>query len=183
MAEMIETGARRGSVSRPAVWGAVAALMLLPILAIRSIDELTSDPGDFMFLAILLVGVGVAYEVSARVSDRNAYRAAAGIALAAAFLNVWINLAVGIIGSEDNPANSIYAGVLAVAAVGAVLARFRPTGMARAIGAAEIAQLLVFAIALVAGLGFTGPVTVFFTALWLIAAGLFRKAARAQAGA
>nr|MBA3525748.1 hypothetical protein [Sphingomonas sp.] len=32
--------------------------------------------------------------------------------------------------------------------------------------------------ALIAGLGFTGPITVFFTALWLIAAWLFQRAGR-----
>lgn len=166
---------------RLAVWGGAAALMLLPVLAIRGGDPAAWDlPGDLMFLAFLLTGVGVAYELAARMPDRSAYRAAAVIALAAAFLNIWINLAVGIVGSEDNPANWMYAGVLAVAALGAVLARFRPGGMARAMVAATIAQALVFAVALFAGLGFTGPITVFFCALWLLAAWLFRKAARRQ---
>ncbi len=53
--------------------------------------------------------------------------------------------------------------------------------MARAMVAAAIAQVLVFVFALVGGLGFTGPITVFFTALWLIAGWLFRKAASEQA--
>ena len=43
--------------------------------------------------------------------------------------------------------------------------------------ATSVAQALAFVIALIAGLGFTGPITVFFAALWLIAAWLFRKAA------
>lgn len=171
----------RGSArERLAVWGGAAALMVLPVLAVRSIEELTSDPGDFMFLAIMLAGVGIAYELSARVTDRNAYWAGVGLALAAALLSVWINLAVGIIGSEDNPANLIYVAVLAVAALGAVLARFRPLGMARAMVATAAAQALAFLVALVAGLGFTGPITIFFAALWLLSASLFRRAARAQ---
>ena len=53
---------------------------------------------------------------------------------------VWINLAVGIIGSEDNPANLMYGGVLAVGVAGAVAARFRPGGMARALAATALAQ-------------------------------------------
>jgi len=114
--------------------------MLLPLLPEWFAGEVAWDPGDFMFLGILLVGV--AYELAARVPDRSAYRAAVAIALAAAFLNSWINLAVGIIGSEDNPANWIYAGVIAVAVVGAVLARFRPLGMARVMVATAIAQAL-----------------------------------------
>ncbi len=51
-----------------------------------------------------------------------AYRFAVGVALAAAFLLVWMNLAVGLIGSEDNPANLMYFGVLAVGFIGAIIA-------------------------------------------------------------
>ncbi len=96
-----------GGRARLTVWGGAAAIMALPVLALRTIDELTSDPGDFMFLAILLAGVGGAYELAARVKWQIAYRAALCMALAAALLSSWINLAVGIIGNEDNPANWI----------------------------------------------------------------------------
>lgn len=174
-----DDGGRFGSSRRLAIWSGAAALMLLPVLAMRGTEEAGWDaPGDFIFLAILLVGVGVAYELATRVADWRAYRAGLGIAVAAALLQSWINLAVGIIGSEDNPANWIYVGVLAVAVAGALLARFRPLGMARAMVATAIAQALAFAVPLVAGLAFTGPITVFFAALWLISAWLFRKAAR-----
>jgi hypothetical protein len=170
-----------GSFRSPAVWGAAAALMLLPVLVLRAVDGSAWDlPGDLVFLAILLVGLGVAYELAARTRDRNAYRAGIAVAMGAALLNIWINLAVGIIGSEDNPANWIYAGVLGVAAGGAVLARFRPLGMARAMATTAAAQGLAFLVALVAGVGFTGPITVFFAGLWLIAAWLFARAAPGQ---
>lgn len=39
------------------------------------------------------------------VSGRNFYRIGAAVALGAAFFEVWMNLAVGIVGSEDNPVN------------------------------------------------------------------------------
>ena len=164
--------------SRLAVWLGAASLMLVPVVAIRGIDAAAWDPpGDFIFLAILLAGVGIAYELAVRVSDRNAYRVAAGIALVAGLFQIWINLAVGVIGSEDNPANLIYAVVLAVAAGGAVVARLRPLGMARAMAATALAQALAFAVAWVAGLGFTGPITILFVGLWLASALLFRRAA------
>lgn len=166
------------------VWIGAAALMVLPLAAVRGLDPGAWDrPGDFMFLAILLAGVGGAYEVAARVADRQAYRAGAAVAMTAALLQIWINLAVGTIGSEDNPANWIYAAVVAVAAIGATVARFRASGMVAAMTAVAVAQSLAFFVALAAGLGFTGPITVFFAGLWLISAGLFRKAARAEAGA
>lgn len=156
--------------------------MVLPLVAIRGVAASAWDaPGDFVFLAILLGGVGIAYEIAARVSERGAYAAACALALAAGLLQAWVNLAVGVIGSEDNPANLIYAAVIAVAVAAALLARFRPAGMAGAMVAAAVAQA-AFVVAFGAGLGFTGPITVFFVALWLASAWLFRKAAQARGG-
>jgi hypothetical protein len=167
-------GGWRRSRWRIAAWGTAAAFILLPLLAMLVTDGL----GDFAFAVALVVGVGLTYELAVRTTDNRAYRAAVGIALAASFILVWINLAVGIIGSEDHPANLMYWGVLAVGIVGAIIARFRPRGMARALFATAMAQGLVAVIALIAGLGFTGPITVFFSALWLASAWLFRNAAR-----
>jgi hypothetical protein len=178
MAAQLHRGDPPGQAKRLALLAAAGALMLFPVLALHMAQDAPSDPGNYVFLLILLAGIAIAVEVAARVSRARAYAAAAGIAIAAASLQAWINLAVGTIGSEDNPANWIYAGVIGVAAGGAAIARLRPAGMAWAMGAAAAAQLLAFAVALAAGLGFTGPITIFFIALWLVSAALFRKAAR-----
>jgi peptidoglycan/LPS O-acetylase OafA/YrhL len=86
------------------VWCGAAALVILPVLAIRGTDEGAWDwPGDLVFLGVLLAGVCGAYEWAARVPERRAYGAAALLVLAAAVLMAWMTLAVGIIGSE-NPA-------------------------------------------------------------------------------
>ena len=140
------------------------------------------SPADYVFAAALIGGVGLAYWLAVRTTDSRAYRAGAAVALAAAFLLVWINAAVGIIGSEDHPANWMYFGVLAVGMAGALVARFRPRGMARALAATAATQALVVIVALVAGLGFMpqAPAGAFFTALWLLSAWLFRRAARAN---
>jgi hypothetical protein len=97
-------------------------------------------------------------------TDDNAYRFAVGIALAAAILLVWLSLGVGIIGGDGDPANLMYFGVLAVGIVGALIARFRPRGMARALFATALAQASVVAIALIAGLGYpwSGPLELSF---------------------
>jgi len=103
----------------------------------------------------------------------------------ATFLIVWVNLAVGIIGEPDNPANLMYIGVPAVGIVGAIMARFQAKGMARALFATAIAQVLVAVITALVGLG--SPVTPMrsllilnglLIALWFGSAWLFRKAAR-----
>ena len=129
-----------------------------------------------MFLIILLAGVFVAHELAVRTPARTAYKAALALAFATALFSIWINLAVGIIGSEDNPANLLYGGIVGVASIGAVLTRLRARSMALVMITTAAAQFLVFIIALAFGLGFTGPITVFFIALWLAAASLFRKA-------
>jgi hypothetical protein len=116
---------------------------------------------------------------------RNAYRAAVGVALAAAFVLVWLSLGVGIIGADGDLANLMYFGVLAVGTMGAIVARFRPRGMVRALFATAFAQALVAAIALIFGLGlpWSPPLEIlvlngFFVALFVGSALLFRHAGR-----
>ncbi|QFU88270.1 hypothetical protein [Amycolatopsis sp. YIM 10] len=116
--------------------------------------------------------------------QKNAYRSAVGVALAAALILLWGMGAVGVIGVEGDRADLMYFGVLAVGVAGAFVARFRPAGMARALVATAAAQALVTAIALLAGkhespatsivelVGLNG----FFAALFLGSAWLFRRA-------
>jgi hypothetical protein len=118
------------------------------------------------------------------------FRAAAGLAVAAALLLAWLSLGVGIIGRDGDPANRMYFGVLAVGAAGSLAARFRPAGMARAMLATAGAQALVGAIAIGGGLGrpWSGPLDLFllnalFVALFTASASLFRRAARGRHGA
>lgn len=149
------------------------------------------DIFDFLIFGALVLGVVVIYRLAARNAVNLVYRFAVGVALAAAFMLTWVNGAVGIIGDESNDANMMYFGVLAVGAIGAMVARFQPGGMVRALFATAFAQVAVAAIALIAGLGSTAPVwpndilliTGFFVALWLLSAWLFSNAARQQLSA
>jgi hypothetical protein len=112
------------------------------------------------------------------------YRFAAGVAIAAALILVWLSLGVGIIGRDGDPANLMYFGVLAVGIIGSLIARFRPRGMSRALFATALAQTSVATIALTAQLGYpwSGPLELtllngFFIALFAGSAWLFRRAA------
>ena len=115
--------------------------------------------------------------------NNTAYRVAAGLALTAAFLIVWLNAAAGLIGIEDDDlANLLYVGVLAIAVVGAVVARLKPRGLARALFATALAQAVVGAIALKLP-NTASPLQIailhgVFVALFAGAAVLFRRAAR-----
>jgi hypothetical protein len=159
--------------------------LVLPLFAMRLTDQVEWDLIDFLILGSLLVGIGATLELVVWKTASAFYRAGAAVALGAVFLLLVVNGAVGVIGSSHNDANLMFAGVLGVAVVGAVIARFRAAGMARAMIAAAIAQLLVAVVALMAGSGSSGPIwpfdillaTVFFAGLWILSARLFRKAA------
>jgi hypothetical protein len=185
------SGGRHRDLWRMAPWMTAGLLLLLPLIAMLFTDEMNWDETDFIVFGTMLLGACGAYELAARMTGNTAYRAAVGVAVVAAFILIWMNLAVGIIGSEDNPANLMYAGVLAVAILGGLIVRFRPHGMARVLAATALAQALVGVIALVAGLGSTGEnwprviivLTGFFSVLWLTSAWLFRKAGQERMSA
>lgn len=184
---METSGVRRGFPWRAVGWGAAAFLLLLPLAAMQVTDEVAWDAFDFIFMGTLLGGVGLGLEFTFRKTGDATFRIATGVALATAFLLLWGNAAVGIIGDEDD-ARVPYVGVVAVALVGAILARFQPAGTARAMAAAALLQVSLPAIAAAFGLIPAASVwsfkvavlTVAFTALWLLSAVLFRKAARGR---
>ncbi len=154
------------------MWGTAAFLLLLPLVAMQFTREVNWNLSDFVVIGVMLLAACGTYELGARMSSSTAYRAAFGIAVVAGFLLVWINLAVGIIGNENNRANLMFGGVLMVGAVGALIARFQPHGMARAL----VAQALIAVIALVGGLSHEAVMmSAFFAALWLTSAGCFGK--------
>ena len=175
---------RRGSRWRMAYWAVAALILLVHLLAMQFTDEVRWGLADFVFAGALLFGASLTYELIARTTASVAYRAAVGVAVAAALILVWLSLGVGIIGRDGDPANLMYFGVIAVGVVGALVARFRPRGMARALLATALAQASVAAVALAAGLGYpwSGPLELsalngFFVALFVGSAWLFHRAA------
>ena len=162
---------------------ATAFLLMIPAVAMQFTDEVKWSLGDFLFAGTLLFGAGLAYELLARRTGNIAYRCAVGLAVATAVILVWANLAVGIIGTEDNPANLMYFGVLAIGITSAIVARFRAHGMARALLATAAAQMLVPVIAQIiwkpqfaSGALGVFVLNVFFVVLFLGSALLFQRA-------
>ncbi len=175
---------------RVAARTAAGLLLLAPLPAMQVTEEVVWSAGDFLFAGILLGSVGAAYELTVRKTGNRAYRAAMGVALAAAFLLVWVNASVGVIGAAGNGANAMYGGVLGVGVLGSLLARFRPQGMAWALVATALAQMAVAGIAVAAGWGETAssPAALLavnggFAGLWLLSAALFHRASRGVSGA
>ena len=141
-------------------------------------------PGAFVLAFFLLCGgAGLTYGlVAKKMMSNKAYRFAVGVALAAVFLLVWMNAAVGgILG--DDPANMMYFGVLLVGFIGAIIARLEPQGMSRALFATAFAMVLVPVISLIIGTpGFANGVVAvfglhaFFAMPFVGSALLFRRA-------
>lgn len=176
----------QGSPLQKAMWGGAAAFLLFPAVAMHFTTEVHWTASDFVLMGLLLGVACGAVEAGMRLSDHLAYRAGVVAAVGGGFLLVWVNLAVGLIGDEDHPANRMYLGVLATGLVGALLARFRARGMMRSMLAMAAAQVLVPMVAVLArGTDPASPApelvgaTLVFLVPWLLAAALFRLAAAA----
>ena len=179
MARDIERGdTRRRNRWSLAIWGTAAVLLSLPAIAMQlEVSGVDWGPEDFIVMGILFAIACGSYEVIARISSNTAYRAGAAIAIVTAFLTVWVNLAVGMLGDEGNPANLWFGGVLLVGMAGVILAGFRAPGMARAMEATALGQALMVVYALVGGHAEVALFIGFFVLPWLLSAQLFKKAA------
>ncbi len=163
---------------RIVAWSGALLLLLLPFVAMRLTDEVAWDQADFVIFGTMLLAACGAFELAARRSGNARYLAGAGVAIAAAFVLMWMNLAVGLIGDEGNAANRLVGVVLAVGIVGAAIARLRPDGMAWAMLATATAQALVGLSAVAAGFDGSALPSAFFVLLWLGSAWLFGRAGR-----
>lgn len=170
--------ARRRNRWSLAIWGGAGGLLLIPLIAMQFTREVNWTGSDFVVMGVLLAIVCGCYELATRLSDNTAYRAGAAIAVVTGFLTIWVNGAVGMLGDEGNPANLLFGGVLLVGIIGAILARFRPEGMALAMYATALAQGAMTVYALVGGYSEVVVHVGFFIIPWLLSASLFQKAAR-----
>lgn len=120
-------------------------------------------------------------------AGRILHRLGMAVALAASVLQLWMNLAVGIVGDADNVVNQGFYLVVAAAWACAFTAGFRAEGMARAmLATAGMQALLGLAIATapatarIEPMGATGVLMLsgLFVTLWLAAAAFFHLSAR-----
>lgn len=158
-------------------WSVAAMLLLIPAIAMRFTSEVQWDETDFIVMGGMLAIAGLALELLLRRSRRIAFRLGALTAVFAGFFVIWANLAVGMIGSEDNPYNLRFGAVLGVAIVGAILSRARPPGLAATYALAALVQIGLGA----AGLPLDqrgGLFTMIAATPWLIAAALMWQAGR-----
>jgi hypothetical protein len=181
------TGERRRSLWKtPAI--ITALFILLTLSGNHFVEGWNWEPLGFVRFGAIVFGFALAYQLVTRNIDTIAYRAAAGIALVTAFLLLWSNF---VQMADVNRAAAMYFGVPLVGIIGALIARFRPEGMTRALFATALAQALVLTIALIrnpqvtswtpeVARGFAG--NAFYVLLFIGSALLFRAVARGKSG-
>lgn len=164
------------------------ALLAAPFVAMQlHADGVNWSASDFIVAGAIFAVIGGLLELAVWKIRSGWYRAGVAVALFGYLLVVWVNLAVGIVGSEHNPANQLFFLALLVGIAGAGVARLRAAGMAYSMLATGASLLIAFAIAV------AGPTdepvvnhsvelvgTSIFAALLLGAAWLFRRAALAH---
>lgn len=158
-------------------------VLLIPLWGVFYVDGWNWDWHGFVAAGVFVFTAALTYEgLAGRVGDR-AYRFGVGLAVVTAFASTWVNI---VLAADENPANLMYLGVVAVGVIGTALSRLHARGMARVWFGTALAQILMPLIAPVFGkahlargnavpvIGLNG----LFAVLFVAAALLFRSAAR-----
>lgn len=78
----------------------VSLLLLIPFIAMRFTDGVKWSRFDFIVAGVLLLGTGLMCEIVLRTVKKIEYRIAIIVAILAALLLIWVELAVGIFGTR-----------------------------------------------------------------------------------
>lgn len=78
---------------RPLMWGAIAALLVLPAVAMQFTHEVSWGAEDFALAALILVGAGLLYELAAWKLLTARARVVAGLLIVLAVLVIWASAA------------------------------------------------------------------------------------------
>lgn len=189
MAANGEMARRKGVIPwRILGWGVAVGLILLPLAAMQFTSEVNWTLSDFIAAGLMISLSGGALEMAVRTSRNPWARAAAAVMILTSFLLIWVNVAVGFLGKEGNPANIMFLLVVGIAVGGSIATRLRPAPMVRAMLAAALAQVSIAGIGFAAGWASPGWDGVYevvmgstlFTGLWLASAALFSNAAKGE---
>lgn len=169
---------------RVAGWTAAAMILVLPFVLMRFTTEVDWTFGDLLFAGAILGSVGLLFEFLIRRSADDAYRTGVIVTLATMFLLIWINAAVGLVGSGANAANILYAALVAVPMIGGLLCGFKAKGMFRtSIATAVVQALIMVGVFVIGAVGEDEAIAILvmnavFIVLWIGAALLFAEASR-----
>lgn len=140
-------------------------------------------------LMLLASPIFIVFIIMNKINPSNlSYKFAVALALILVFVLIWINLAVGIIGNEDNKANLMFVVVLIIGLIGAIKVRLQSIGMSYVMLLLALTHIIVAVIEMIFQFGSQGPIWPFdvigasclFAILWFCTALLFRRAAQIQ---
>lgn len=160
---------------RIALWSGALLALATPWFLMHFTGQGEWTLFDFALFGLMLSAVCVGFELAMRLSGRWTYRAAAIMSVIGGFLMVWANLAVGIIGDEENPQNLIFYVPLLVGLIGALSTRFDARGLMWTLRLMAAMQLGIFLLAVALDWALLPVFTIFYLLLWLIAGELFKK--------
>ena len=78
---------------------AIVSILLVPMVAMQFTREVNWSLGDFLVAGALLLSACCGFEFFARRGGTIAFRVTVGIVIAMLVVLVWLELAVGIVGS------------------------------------------------------------------------------------
>ncbi len=162
------------------LWSGALLALATPWLLMRFTGQGDWTAFDFVVFGVMLSIVCIGVELAMRLSSRWTYRLAAIMSVIGGFLMVWANLAVGIIGNEDNPQNLMFYGLLLIGVVGALVTKFDARGLAWTMRVMAAAQLGIFLVAAALDWALLPVFTIFYFSLWLVAGEFFKKSTRAS---
>jgi len=114
-----------------AVAAVTLGLLVIPFTASFITSEMQWTLSDYILAWVMFFVAGLSYALVSRLSSDYRYRAAVGLAAFTGLFMVWSNLAVGIVGNEDNPFNLVYFILIMIGLVAAFWVRFDARGLSR----------------------------------------------------
>lgn len=164
----------------------IGIVLLIPLVAMQLSQDVIWTASDFITAGALLFITGLTYRLITFKWSNMAYKAAVGLSLLSALFLIWVNLAVGIIGSENNAINLLYFGVIGIGIAGAFMAHAKPLGMSLTMLTVAAAQIIVTLFALISGMQHVSGSSIteiiginsFFVIVFMFSALLFKYAHR-----
>lgn len=89
-------GTRRDQSWRLARWSVIAAILLLPLIAMQFTDQVQWTAFDFLAMGVLLGGAGLLFELVAWKVRKPAHRLLLAAGIVGVVLVIWVEAAVGI---------------------------------------------------------------------------------------
>ena len=128
------------------LWAGALMLLLVPFVAMRVTSEVNWTLGDFIFAGLMLSALCGLVQLAVRRSSKATYRWAMALAALGGFAVIWVNLAVGIVASEDNTYNLIFFAIILATIAASAARRIKAGSMAKVLPVTGIALLVALGV-------------------------------------